>query len=459
MPKIGNFTPNEPFNSVIQSSPDAVNAPGLPDTGLNVAEGAIRSGTQLSNDVAETGALVRNAWLRPIGEGLAGVVAGVSGAVKAHRDATNKMNALYNTNTAGASADDLITHTNTQASDYIEENKKDPNAFSPEAIAKFSAGYKTAAGVYRDQLTGQLQPTTDGAQGAYNGFDAAVRKNLVEINKRFDTAKGNAMTNAVGIRDPNLDKSLATQSTTDLAGALARADSPETAAIKTPAGTMGKIPELKDNLKISNWSTQKTFVLNANNFIPKDGNLYVGAKAQLEAAKLLNKQLTNPNSLLVKDTDPKILLGMQSQAAETEKTMTDNLKLAKENNDLHYWDTARTASDQAINGATPEIRQEGKDDFTAIQANYEKLPFEDRAKDISSAISSFGKEITHDQENRGRTVQETSIYNATQVEKIQKEDQAERPQTPENKAKYNTLEKGFSDVAFSVDGVAKLPEN
>lgn len=75
MPKIGNYTPNNPLAPFIQSSPGPVSAPNLPNTGSALAEGNIRNAAQSAANVSETGDLVRGTLVKGLGAVAAGVAA------------------------------------------------------------------------------------------------------------------------------------------------------------------------------------------------------------------------------------------------------------------------------------------------------------------------------------------------------------------------------------------------
>src|ERR1700679_3766079 len=241
MPKIGNYTPNEPFQQVIQSSPGPVSAPSLPDTGSALAEGNIRNASQTANNIAETGALMRRDWLSPIGAAGAGIVEGIGIQRAKHAAATEKMHKLYNDNLGGTAANNLIGSSNTILGDYNETNKNNVEAYSKDNTTAFMKSYDENAAIAKTAFMKGLQGNPLQQQEAINVYDAASRGQRNTISKGLDNAKYGAMEKVVQNNDANLVANTNTLAATDLPAALLSLDSPANKLIMDSAGTYYKL--------------------------------------------------------------------------------------------------------------------------------------------------------------------------------------------------------------------------
>jgi hypothetical protein len=454
MPRIGDYNPGNPLAPFIQPSPGPVSAPNLPDAGANIWPDLVKAGNAMNDQLEQAGRVVNSGLGRIAGAGI-----DVYKNIQRHANATQQMHTLYNNNAAGAAASTLVGNSNTNLSNYTAKNMNNVDAYSDENNATFLDNFDKSASDARTKLVSDLQKTKTGGAEALNTFDTSVRSQRNALSKGLDTAKYNAMKQVVANNDADMMANLNQEAAKDLPTALLNLDSPANQKIMIPAGTYHKLSARKDELKMSNFSALKAQTLNENNYIPENGNLYVGAKLQLAAAKDLNKNLSDPTNLLVQNTNPKVLGEMQSQAAATESAMTEKMHTARENNNLHYDDQGRRLGDLAIRGATPDIRLKATQDFDNLKAEYERLPLEDKSPAISSYLSSTSRSIATHQENKGKAVEETNIYNQGQREKVAKEEQTETPETPENKALYKKLEDGVYTLTHAIEGVKNNTEN
>jgi hypothetical protein len=123
MPKIGNYTPNEPFNQVIQNSPGPISAPNLPDTGSALAEGNIRNASQSATNVAESGALGLRTISNVVND-VGGAIMAVNAAKQRHNANTAKLKAAQ----TAAQVSALSTPLNFQLDDsLLAARSSDPN--------------------------------------------------------------------------------------------------------------------------------------------------------------------------------------------------------------------------------------------------------------------------------------------------------------------------------------------
>lgn len=404
MPRIGDFTPNNPLNPVIQSSPGPISAPNLPDTGANVSESIIHGQEGLTGDLAHSQGVVMS--------GLNRVVSGVTDVynnVKRHNAVKNQMNQFTNANAAGAAADNLTGTFNNTLSDYTSKNANNVDAYSPDSIAQLMQPVDASIAQARSNLVSGLQPTKTGGIEATNVFDNAMRDYKNNMVKNLNEAKHSAMIKQVEGNDINLINNVDKQAATDLQGALNRLDSPEAKAIMVPAGTYIKLEARKDQAKMSNFAALNANVLNSGKFLSEaGGDLIARSVAQQSAFKDFEKTF-NENKLYT-DLPPTIREKMQSQLDTTRNALH-----SQKEQDIK---TANLQKEYIVDGLAmqaasddPSVRATAINKLSGMLSAEDKIPTEYRSESIANKIVSAAKSVSYVQAARAANVQSVEIGN------------------------------------------------
>jgi hypothetical protein len=190
MPKIGNATPNEPFNQVISNSPGPVSAPNLPNTGSALAEGNIRNASQNAANVAQSGALGLNTISNIVNDVGSSIMAVT--AAKQRHDVIKKQQAkMQDDANISANSPQLMFKLHDFRDNVQRDNLGDPDSWSQ----KFRDGYQNVADNFYAEKG--IKPGSSVAQGLdklTNSFAISVDDAFTKVAPEQRTANIEATT-------------------------------------------------------------------------------------------------------------------------------------------------------------------------------------------------------------------------------------------------------------------------